>query len=145
MQRDGTINILLVPKFRIHPYILYHRPCRHQQQAYPPPGHQTRTPHSVNKLATPDASTSAVLTTLRGSTIPALIMSTYSPFLASYPHTNLSGASYRLVLDNESTYDDGRFFACVVHDRACWVGQCSTNDGDLGQSLLWVRVWRLCW
>jgi len=39
----------------------------------------------IIKDATPDASTSAVLTTLVGSMIPTAFMSTYSPLLASNP------------------------------------------------------------
>ena len=50
----------------------------------------------VKKLATPLASTSAVLTTFKGSTIPALVMSVNSPLAASYPHANLSDDPYCL-------------------------------------------------
>ena len=42
----------------------------------------------VNKDATPLASTNAVLTTLRGSIMPCLTKSVYSPTAALYP-TNL--------------------------------------------------------
>eukprot|EP00834_Sanchytrium_tribonematis_P007864 NODE_789_length_3873_cov_0.228405.p2 type:complete len:204 gc:universal NODE_789_length_3873_cov_0.228405:3026-2415(-) len=44
----------------------------------------------ANNEATPLASCSAVLVTFNGSTIPLLIISTYSPLAASYPISNWS-------------------------------------------------------
>ena len=63
---------------------------------------------------TPNVSTSAVLTTFRGSTIAALIMSTYLPFWASYPHANLSGQGVPMMMEDSSA-------ALCMIARAEWV------------------------